>query len=80
MKTKAMTKKPAKTKLVVTPTAAIPLPALEKGEHWAGVILNKDGAPNHHLILLADESERVTWPKAKKWAAEAGTARVPSAD
>ncbi len=47
-------------------------PALKKGELYAGIILGKDGAPNHHLILLAGEKESVSWEDAKKWAKKAG--------
>ena len=44
---------------------------LKDGEHYAGIILGKDGSPDHHLILLPGETESVTWAKAKEWAAGA---------
>jgi len=45
---------------------------LKPGEHYAGIILGKDGQPDHHLILLPGEAESVSWPKAVKWAVKAG--------
>lgn len=70
MKTTA--RKPAKTKLKSLQTAAIPLPILKEGERWAGILLNADGTPSHHVILLPGEAESVTWAQAKKWAKKAG--------
>jgi hypothetical protein len=34
---------------------------LQEGEHYAGIILGKDGAPDHHVILLPWEANGVTW-------------------
>jgi hypothetical protein len=45
---------------------------LKPGEHYAGIILGKDGEPDHHLILLPGEAESVTWEKAKEFSAKAG--------
>lgn len=45
---------------------------LKKGEHYAGIILGKDGDPDHHLILLPSEAESVNLEAAKKFAAKAG--------
>jgi hypothetical protein len=45
---------------------------LKQGEHYAGIILGKDGAPDHHLILLPDEAIDINWENAKKFAAKAG--------
>ena len=45
---------------------------LKKGELYAGLILGKNGEPDHHLILLAGEAESVNWEDAKKFAAKAG--------
>ena len=42
---------------------------LAHGEHYAGVILGKDGTPNYHLILLPGDENEITWDKAKEWAA-----------
>jgi hypothetical protein len=45
---------------------------LKDGEEYAGILLGKDGAPDHHLILLPGDAESVKWEAAKKWAAKAG--------
>lgn len=44
---------------------------LAEGETYAGLILNEDGTPSHHLVLLPGEIE-ATWTDAKSWAAKAG--------
>jgi hypothetical protein len=44
---------------------------LAEGEIYAGLILNDDGTPSHHLVLLPGETE-ATWADAKAWAAKAG--------
>ena len=46
--------------------------SLANGEEYAGVILGKEGAPSHHLILLPGDPEGITWAEAKSWAAEVG--------
>jgi hypothetical protein len=46
--------------------------SLKEGEHYAGLILGKDGAPDHHLILLPGDAEDVTWAAARQWAGLAG--------
>ena len=43
--------------------------ALSDGEHYAGVILGKDGKPDHHLVLLPGEAEDVSWSAAQAWSA-----------
>jgi hypothetical protein len=45
---------------------------LKAGEVYAGLILGLDGQPDHHLVLLPGEAERVTWVEAKDFAAQAG--------
>jgi hypothetical protein len=45
---------------------------LKAGERYSGLVLNADGTPSHHLILLPDQAEDVTWQAAKDWAAEIG--------
>lgn len=45
---------------------------LKKGELYAGIILGKNGTPDHHIILLPGDSEGITWTKAKEFAARAG--------
>jgi len=45
---------------------------LKTGELYAGIVLGKDGQPDHHLILLPAKTDRLTWGKATEWAAAAG--------
>lgn len=66
-------------------TAAAPdvldLPAttieLRPGERYAGLILDDDGTPSHHVILLPGNAESLSWENAKVWAAKAG-GKLPS--
>ena len=48
--------------------------ALRSGEAYAGIILGKNGAADHHLVLLPGEVDDVTWSAARDWAAGAGGA------
>jgi hypothetical protein len=61
-----MKRKPVKKSI-----ATITLPQLVSGEQYAGIILSK-GKPTHHLILLAGEIDKATWPKAGAWAKKQG--------
>ena len=45
---------------------------LKPGEHYAGIILGKDGEPDHHLVLLPGDAESVNWGQAKEFASKAG--------
>lgn len=45
---------------------------LNPREHYAGIIIGKDGERSYHLILLADQAEDLTWDNAKEWAVKAG--------
>jgi hypothetical protein len=45
---------------------------LRNGEHYAGIIIGKDGEPSHHLILLPGDAEDIKWKDAKAWAEEQG--------
>lgn len=45
---------------------------LNAGEHYAGLILGKEGAPDHHLVLLPGEAQEVSWAAAREWAGTAG--------
>jgi hypothetical protein len=45
---------------------------LRAGERYAGVILNDDGTPAHHLVLLPGEAEDINWQDAMAWASNAG--------
>ena len=49
----------------------ITLPTLADGEHYAGLILNAEGTPTHHLILLPG-SIKANWNDAMKFAADLG--------
>jgi len=54
------------------PLPHITIPSLANGELWAGVLLNEDGTPSHHVILLPGEAARIGWIKAVEWAKEIG--------
>jgi hypothetical protein len=54
------------------PLPHITIPSLSDGELWAGILLNEDGTPSHHVILLTGEAERIGWNKAVEWAKEIG--------
>lgn len=45
---------------------------LRNGEHYAGIIIGKDGEPSHHLILLPGDAEDIKWKDAKAWAEAQG--------
>jgi hypothetical protein len=45
---------------------------LRDGEHYAGVIVGKDGKPDYHVVLLPGDAEEVSWATAMGWAAESG--------
>ncbi|RQS22472.1 DUF1566 domain-containing protein [Burkholderia sp. Bp8995] len=36
------------------------------------MLIGEDGAPNHHVILLAGDDSKLTWKAAKEWAASIG--------
>jgi hypothetical protein len=46
--------------------------ALQDGEQYAGLILGKEGKPDHHLVLLPGEALEVSWAMAGAWARENG--------
>lgn len=46
--------------------------ALEEGEEYAGLILGKEGKPDHHLVLLPGEATEVSWSAARDWAGGMG--------
>lgn len=54
------------------PPPTIEQPALNDGEHYAGVLVGKDGAPNHHLILLPGDHDDLPWQAAMDWAKSIG--------
>ena len=45
---------------------------LRQGERYAGLVLNDQGKPSHHLVLLPGDAEDKTWEQALAWAAEQG--------
>jgi hypothetical protein len=45
---------------------------LKHGEHYAGMILGKDGESSYHLILLPEEKESINWQDATDWAKSIG--------
>lgn len=46
--------------------------SLNEGEVYAGLIIGKNGAPDHHVVLLPDDAENATWSAAREWAASLG--------
>ena len=46
--------------------------SLKEGEAYAGLILGKDGKPDHHLVLLPGEAQEVSWSAAREWASGVG--------
>lgn len=55
-----------------TTTDGLHAPSLNDGEHYAGILLGKDGAPNHHLILLPGDHDDLPWQAAMDWAKSVG--------
>ncbi len=45
---------------------------LKKDEVYAGLILGMNGAPDHHLIVIPGEAEKITFTEAQKWAKKQG--------
>ncbi len=62
-------KQSAAKHLLVLPEAEI---ELAPGELYAGAILAADGTVSHHLVLLPDRAEDVTWDAAVDFAKGAG--------
>jgi hypothetical protein len=53
--------------------APFAIPKLAKGEKYAGILLNEDGTPAHHLVLLPGVSKKdLNWEDAKAWAKKEG--------
>ncbi|QRM19534.1 DUF1566 domain-containing protein [Dechloromonas sp. TW-R-39-2] len=46
---------------------------LRPGEHYAGLIIGKDGEPSYHLVLLPGQADDISWDKAMAWAAQRGS-------
>jgi hypothetical protein len=46
---------------------------LAPGEHYAGIIVGKDGEPSHHVILMAEQpTDDLNWQAAMDWAKRIG--------
>ena len=45
---------------------------LQPGERYAGLLLNEDGTPSHHVVLRPGDVDDLTWPAAVEWAKQAG--------
>ena len=63
---------PLATKIITDETIKRLFLLLNEGEHYSGIILGKEGAPSHHLILLPGESEVINWASALSWAKSVG--------
>ena len=59
----------AATTMLAIAAASIELAA---GEIYAGLVLDDDGKPSHHLVLLPGDAKNVTWQAAIDWAATVG--------
>jgi hypothetical protein len=51
-----------------TTSSVITLPTLAPDEVYAGLVLDTDGKPTHHLILLPGDAASVSWADAGAWA------------
>ena len=64
------------TKFKAEQPRTLPVPAaaiqLGNGEHYAGLVLNADGKPSHHVVLLPGDESDLTFEQAKGWAAKQG--------
>jgi len=45
---------------------------LARGEDYAGIVLDDEGNPSHHVILLPGEIEGADWEAANAWAEQQG--------
>lgn len=46
--------------------------SLAPGERYAGLVLDDNGEPSHHLVLLPGEADEVERQEAKDWAEKQG--------
>lgn len=51
---------------------------LAPGEHYAGLVIGKDGEPSYPLVLLPGQADDITWDKAMEWAVKQGGEYVAS--
>ena len=61
--------KAQKPSLYVVPEVEI---QLMPGEEYAGIVLDENSQPHHHLILLPAEADAIKWGDAKRWALDNG--------
>ncbi|WP_321905187.1 DUF1566 domain-containing protein [Paraburkholderia tropica] len=62
-------------KIQIKPTEVVVAAAtisLASGERYAGLVLDDDGKPSHHLILLPEDVKGKSWSDAAAWAVERG--------
>ena len=45
---------------------------LKAGEHYAGLLLGKNGEPDQHLVVVAVNDTEATWAKQTAWAQSLG--------
>ncbi|MDE2254575.1 MAG: DUF1566 domain-containing protein [Betaproteobacteria bacterium] len=45
---------------------------LKAGEHYAGLLLGKNGEPDQHLVVIAVNDATANWTKQTKWAKSVG--------
>jgi hypothetical protein len=57
--------------ILVVPEACV---ELRPGERYAGLVLDDEGKPSHHLVLLPARGENLTWDAAVEFAEGAGGA------
>ncbi|MDE2325342.1 MAG: DUF1566 domain-containing protein [Betaproteobacteria bacterium] len=50
---------------------------LKPGEHYAGILLGKNGEPNQHLVVVAITKAEGDWKKQTAWATSIG-AELPT--
>ena len=50
----------------------ITTPELSEGEFYAGILLGKDGEPDHHVILLPGQANDVNFKQAQQFSADIG--------
>lgn len=69
MQTSALT--PAESTVTEAAQRLIALPTLAEGERYAGIVLDADGAPSYHLIIVPGDVE-LPWDDAMAWAKTQG--------
>ncbi len=45
---------------------------LKAGEHYAGLLLGKEGEPDQHLVVIAVNDSKADWSKQTEWAQSVG--------